>query len=190
MSRFYNPLRNAPIFMLTVLALLAGLTYWLAQVVLLKPVTVDRGQPDYLIEAVNAIRYDAKGLPRFTLHASKLAHFPTTGESELSAPHIVQISPGQADAHIYAARGVWLPDGKTFNLYGPVRIERAAHAGRAAWILETDFLQIWPGDKLAKTNKPVVFTSAGTRLSAQGMTFRQQGEKFDFHGPIKVVYAK
>ena len=66
-------------FPLTLLAMLACLTFWLDQFVR-PPVAGEnsaaRHDPDYIVEGLRAVRMDAAGSVKYSLIAERMVHYP------------------------------------------------------------------------------------------------------------------
>ncbi len=83
--------RFSQLFPLLLLAVLAGLTFWLDQAVQegVHGNGAERHDPDYIAEKIIAHRMDANGDIKHTLYAERMTHYPDDDSTHLVSPRFV-----------------------------------------------------------------------------------------------------
>ena len=87
---------SSQIFALVLLALLAGLTFWLQKVTAPVEAVGDgkfRHDPDAVAENFTIRTLDERGRIKYRLTAPYLEHFPDDDSSELKSPVLIQYRP-------------------------------------------------------------------------------------------------
>ena len=160
---------SAGLFPLLVLALLAGLTFWLQR-------TTEesstgnaklRHDPDYFVDRLNFRHYDATGMLRHTLYATQLVHFPDDDTAEVAEPKIVYITDSAMVAT--ANKGYLDKEGKHIRLTDNVRVVHAPAGSAAETVITTSTLDVVPDDHYAHTDAPVRIVQGGSVLTGVGM---------------------
>ncbi len=81
----------------------------------------------------------------------------------------MQLREKEPAIRVRADRGTVTKDGEEVRLYDNVVVMRDATAERAEMRAETEFLQVFPNEKIARTPERVVITEGGSRLTGTGM---------------------
>jgi len=78
---------------LTILALLAALSFWLERMVELPAsgAVATRTDPEGIMENFNALRTDLDGKPQYRLSARELRHYSNSKFTELESPRFTQL---------------------------------------------------------------------------------------------------
>ncbi|MCB6183690.1 LPS export ABC transporter periplasmic protein LptC [Leeia sp. TBRC 13508] len=182
--------KHVPWFPLAVLLLLAGLSFWLRQIVQptkLKLDGSDRHDPDYVIEKFVATRMGANGVPTHLLTADKLVHYPDTDTSELFSSHLIQYQPGLPDEHIVSKVAIRDKTGNKLYFDKGVTMSRAGYAKKPALHIYTTNMTVWPEEKRMETDAVVVLTEGTTKITAQGLTYNQLTKQVVFKHKVRVV---
>lgn len=156
------------LFPLTMLLLLAALTYWLSQVIQGRashgPL---RHDPDYWAERIELRRFDKSGKLQHTLVADKLVHYPDDDTTIVTQPHLTYHRVPQLE--IFARMAYVGRDGKEVDLVDDVQVIRHGTAkGLAPTILETRTLKVFPDEERGYSRDPVVLTRGASILRGSG----------------------
>lgn len=168
--------RLARWFPVLLLAILAGLTYWLNIQVQLPSSSGDaskRHDPDYYLDNFTGTRLGPDGKVRQTLSATHLEHFPDDNTIHLQRPTFVATDPEKPPMRISAQRGMVTASGNDAYFYGDVHAVRDAPSdpqqGGGAITLVTEYLHVVPDKDLAETDRPVTITEPRAIIHAVGM---------------------
>lgn len=162
------------LFPLLLALALALLTFWLEQMVREDSGThpsLQRHDPDYVVDRMNLVRYSADGGVESTLAAVKMIHYPDDDSTELIAPRMVQTKPNEPRVTVTAQRGTLSQDGEEVFLYDDVLLVRDGAAGSPEARMRTSFLHVVRARSLVRTDRDIVITEEGRRLSGRGMEY-------------------
>lgn len=127
--------------------------------------------PDYVVLRFAAVETDPAGQPARRLLADELRQYVDEKLSELERPRLTLFQEAAPPWEASARQGRAFEDGERIELLGEVRLERAAGKGVRPFRLETERLDVWPGQSLAETDLQVRIASQDDRLTATGMKF-------------------
>ncbi len=167
MKRFTGAL-----FPLALLAILAGLTLWLAKAVELPPLDSGgrfRHDPDYEVSNFTVRKSDETGTLRYTLTAKTLVHYPDTEGSDVQQPKVVFLKPGQPPVSLAADWAKLNSDASVVKLYRNVTLVRAATADRETLVGTAPDLTILPDAETAHTDSPVQLVQGQSWLKGKGL---------------------
>ena len=182
--------RLAGIFPVLLLAILAGLTYWLEQAVQSPPQTREKPlahSPDFTVEKLLATRMDVNGRIRDSLQTAKMTHFADDDSTDLESPRFVSFSRG-VPLSISAKQGTVSSNGGNLYFRDNVVATRGARKGTSALVVSTDYLHILPDDNIAKTDQPVTIRDANMEIEAQGMELNDETGVLKMNGGVKGVF--
>ena len=164
-------------FPVMLLAGIAVLTYWLnglAQPPNLPHDARLRHDPDYIVENFSATRLGEDGMPRYTLSAQRMMHYPDDDSTQLEAPRFVHFSRDRAPV-VATSRIAWVSsNGKKAHLQDNVKVVREAEGSKSALVMETSALDIIPDDDLAQTDQSVKITDGNTLITGIGLEFNNE----------------
>ncbi len=178
-------------FPFLLLALLAGLTFWLDRIV--QPPTAAhssevRHDPDYIVDGLSAVRMDPQGRVKHTLLARKMTHFPDDDMTFLVAPKFVTYSEGRAPVTVTSREAHMSGNGENVYFENDVRVVRAPVAAQTELVLETDFLHVIPDRNIARTDKPVTIRNAAAVVHASGLELNSDTRVLNLQGRVKAVF--
>lgn len=179
------------LFPAVLLVMLAMLSFWLDRTVQPPPPKNDgssRHDPDYTVENFTATRMGKDGLPRHTLTATKMVHYPDDDSTHLDRPHFTRFNSGMAPIHIQSVKGLLSKDGEHAHFTGNVVVTRDAFDGKSAMILTTSYLHIIPDKDLAQTDKPVNIRDAHTNVDAIGLELNNNTHVMKLFSRVKGRY--
>ena len=162
------------LFPLLLMLALALLTFWLEQMVREDAGThpsLQRHDPDYVVDRMKLVRYDANGGIESTLAAAKMIHYPDDDSTELIAPRMVQTKPNEPRVTVTAQRGTLSQDGEEVFLYDDVLLVRDGAAGSPETRMRTSFLHVVRARSLVRTDREIVISEDGRMLSGRGMEY-------------------
>lgn len=167
-------LQATRLFPLLLMLALALLTFWLEQMVRegggLHP-SLQRHDPDYIVDRMNLVRYGADGGVESTLAAVKMIHYPDDDSTELIAPRMVQTKPNEPRVTVTAQRGTLSQDGEEVFLYDDVLLVRDGAAGSPEARMRTSFLHVVRDRSLVRTDREITISEEGRVLSGRGMEY-------------------
>ncbi len=183
-----------PLFVWSLVALLAGLSWWLAQRTkapdeqLARP-TEDR-RVDYYLRGLAVTTMNAEGRPARTLLSNELRHFSDDDTTHLRAPRLTIHAEDAPPWEIQARNGWVSADGELVLLEGEVRISRTAAEGVRPVRIDTRSLRVQPQQGYAETDERVRVRSRRDRLDATGMqAWFHPPARLKFLADVKGYYA-
>jgi len=162
------------LFPLLLMIALALLTFWLEQIVRKDAgphPSLQRHDPDYIVDRMSLVRYDADGRVEATLVATKMIHYPDDDSTELIAPRMVQSKPNEPRVTVTANRGALSQDGEDVFLYDNVLLVRDGTADSPEARMRTEFLHVVRARSLVRTDRDIVISEDGRMLSGRGMEY-------------------
>ena len=157
---------------LGVLAVLAGLTWWLDQLVQPASPRVSgaaRHDPDLIVDNFSARAFGEDGRTLYTLVARKMVHYPDDNSAHLERLDFEAYQPQQPRMTIASDTGRMLEGGDKVWFEGNVVMVRDADQRYEASKLTTDRLLVLPDDGVARTASPVLLQSDSGRVEAAGL---------------------
>jgi lipopolysaccharide export system protein LptC len=178
-------------FPLLLLAVLAGLTFWLDRAV--QPASgphteAPQHEPDYIVDGLSAIRMDRDGRVKHTLRAQKMTHYPLDDLTVLVEPRFVTFGEGQAPVTVTARKARMSGNGENVFFENDVRVVRAPDGKRSELVLETTFLHVMPESNIARTDKPVTIRDATAVVAASGLELNSDTRLLKLQGRVKGTF--
>ncbi|MBM3367130.1 MAG: LPS export ABC transporter periplasmic protein LptC, partial [Betaproteobacteria bacterium] len=133
--------------------------------------SLQRHDPDYIVDRMSLVRYDADGRVEATLVATKMIHYPDDDSTELIAPRMVQSKPNEPRVTVTANRGALSQDGEDVFLYDNVLLVRDGTADSPEARMRTEFLHVVRARSLVRTDRDIVISEDGRMLSGRGMEY-------------------
>jgi lipopolysaccharide export system protein LptC len=173
-SRFIEKIR--PWLPLMPLLLLVAATYWLNLQVQPLPQnpSQQRHDIDFEVDNFSALTLSAQGLPRFTLSADKLWHYPDDDSTHLQMPIVTSLYPDRPPTITSAQTGMVSSKGNDVYLYNDVNVLRPASGDVGEARFTTSYLHVIPDRDWAETDQPVVAFSQHDIIHAVGMELDNQ----------------
>jgi len=163
---------GSALFPLSLLLALAVLTFWLRYATELPEERRDgknRHDPDFIISDSVLRKLDRTGQLQYTLNSVEIRHYPDDDSSDMIKPHLIYQYPTRPSVTIRSERGHSNKEGQQVDLYGDVRITRAASAKDEEMNGYTPELTVFPDDEKAFTKSPVLITKGKSWLKGIGM---------------------
>ena len=182
--------RLTQLFPVVLLAILAGLTFWVNEAV--QPVNKGtqsaRHDPDFIIDNIVAHRMDVNGNIKHTLYADRMTHYPDDDTTDLLSPRLVNNASRGAPMTITSKTGKVSSGGEHVYFETDVRATRAAYGKQSELVLETSFLHVTPDENVARTDRPVTITDAHTVARAIGLELNSDTRIIKFLSEFKGTY--
>jgi lipopolysaccharide export system protein LptC len=174
-----------PVFLM---AGLAGLTWWLDQMV--QPLTgakdpASPSEPDFVVDNFEATRMNLDGTQRYAVVANRMVHYPGDNTAVLDHPYLTHFDPNKAPVSIRANQGVMENNGENAFFTGDVQVKRAAFGNDAEIVMYTSFLHVIPDKDLVKTDREVTFVSGNSTLKSVGLEFNNKTRELKLLSNVK-----
>lgn len=182
--------RFSQLFPLLLLAVLAGLSFWLDQAVQqgAKGNGSERHDPDYIVEKIVAHRMDANGDVKHTLYAERMTHYPDDDSTHLVTPRFISNASARAPMSITSRTARVSSGGEHIYFETDVRATRAAYDDKSEMVMETSFLHVTPDDHIARTDRPVTVSDAHTVARAIGLELNSETRTVKFLSQFRGTY--
>jgi lipopolysaccharide export system protein LptC len=182
---------SGQIFPITLLALIAGLSFWLQSS--LTPgesgtARSDDGAPDAFAENFQIRRHDDSGHLKYRLSAPYLQHFPHDDSSEIRNPELIAYRKDAPPVTVTAAHARVTAQGEQILLSESVRIVRAEEGDKPALVAQTSLLNISPESGLADTDQPVHITQGASWISGVGAHIDNNASTFELKSQVRGQY--
>ena len=180
------------VFPLLLMALLAGLTFWLArlnQTEGLAPDGRQRHDPDYQIDKFTLRRFDKQGDLQHVLSAERMTHYPDNEATDLIKPSLVGYA-GLSPVHVSAKRGTVGREGSVVVLRDDVRIHRDPAAGVAQATFTTSEATAYPDDEYITTAAPVTLTQGKSVTTGVGFELNNRSLQAVLHSRVRATFFK
>ena len=179
------------LFTIILLALLAGLSFWLERAV--APVEArhdgkSRHDPDSIGENVQVRQFDAEGRLKYRLMAPYSEHFPDDDSSELKKPVLTQYRPDAAPVTVSGDNARVTSKGKVVFLWDDVKVVRAATADRPEAVARMPDLTVQPEDGTAFTQSAVEITEDKSWVKGVGMRLDNNTSTFELQSQVTGLY--
>jgi lipopolysaccharide export system protein LptC len=176
---------------LILVAMLAGLTYWLERMVqppVRAPGHVTRHEPDYIVEKLSAVSLNEAGTASYTLSAAKMVHYPDDDTTLLTTPKFVSYGAAKSPVTITSSEAVVSTNGQHVYFQDDVRVTRAAFGTNSELVVRTAFLHVMPDEHIAKTDRTVIITDAATTVTAEGFELNNDTRIMKLHSRVRGTY--
>ena len=132
----------------------------------------DGRRPDYVVDGLRALELDIHGRPARRLRAEQLRHYPDDDSSELDQPRL-RLYGDQAPPWNIRSDSGWISAGtERIVLSGEVRAQRAAAPEQEAIAFATSWIEVFPDDERAETDRFIELDRGADRMTAiDGMRF-------------------
>ena len=181
--------RTHSLFPLTILVLLALLTFWLDRVTRVETARHDgkqRHDADFVAENFTLLQLDKDGKVLHAMSAQRMLHYPDDESTEVIEPRYTYLGK-PPPLHISAARGNISKDGNVVVLTDNVLARHEADQTQPEMTFRTDTLTLYPDDEIARTDDPVTIVRGGSTLSGVGMELDHLNRVLKLHGQVRAT---
>ncbi|MCB1767312.1 MAG: LPS export ABC transporter periplasmic protein LptC [Candidatus Competibacteraceae bacterium] len=181
------------IFSLTVLALLAGLSYGLLQWVesgLREPERAKSQEPVMIINHFQAVRLNTAGVREYVVEAPQLAQLPDKLGARIEWPVLdwYQLDGQTREWRLQSEQGWVAADYETVRLEGAVTMTRLATSGKPPVTVTTRDVLIRPGERYVETAAPARAITPGGELRAVGVRAWLDQERLELLSQVRGTY--
>jgi lipopolysaccharide export system protein LptC len=170
------------------MAALAGLTWWLDQMVQPLAAAKDPGShndPDVVVDKFQAMRMNPDGTQRYSVVADSMVHYPGDNSAVLEHPYLTHFDPEKGPVSIRANQGTMENNGENAFFTGDVQVKRAAFGENPALAMYTTFLHVIPDKDVVKTDRDVTLTSGNSTLKSVGLEFNNKTRELRLLSNVK-----
>jgi lipopolysaccharide export system protein LptC len=151
---------SGQVFIIGLLAFLAGLTFWLDKSQTVDEARADsklRHDPDAMAENFVMRRFDETGVVKYRLSAPHMKHYPDDDSSVLKNPTLITYRPDAPPVTIIAQNAISTSKGSTVFMWEDVSITRAATPERQEMVARMP-------DLTAQTEEGFAFTDSAVHI--------------------------
>lgn len=181
------------LFPVILLALLAGLSFWLQRAVDLETPKNNgklRHDPDAIAENFVARRFDDQGRVKYRLTAPYLEHYPDDDTSLLTSPVLTSLRTDAPPVTVTAKNAKVTAKGETIYLWDEVSVTRAATADRPAMVARMPDLTAQPDAGFAFTNSPVEITQGQSWIKGVGAHLDHNSSTLVLQSQVTGLYIR
>ena len=146
--------------------------------------------PDFFAEGFTTTMLDERGRPRRRIRAEYMAHFPDTGATELTQPHLIMYSENEPPWHARAEHGWLSGSGDVMLLQGEVLIWRNSPEGERRIEIKTRDLRVLPDTDYGECDQPVVITTRHSRSRGVGMRAFLEHSRLELLSQVHTVHDR
>lgn len=182
------------IYPIIFLLALAILTAWVNHAVQPPTPKVDgsnRHDPDYIVSNFVTTQTDINGQLNYKLAAVEMKHFPDNDSTELVRPRYTKFDVNKPYTETQSTHGYVSSDGNEVKLVDHVKVTRQAFGDKGEMTIDTDTLNIFPKEDIARTDSAVVIRQAPkTVISATGLIYEKKSGTFTLLHKVRAHYEK
>jgi lipopolysaccharide export system protein LptC len=178
---------SSQLFVIVLLASLAGLSFWLQRAVAPVEAVSDgklRHDPDAMAENFLVRQFDENGHVKYRLTAPYMMHFPDDDSSELKSPTLIHYRPNAAPLTLSGKNARVTSKGQSVFLWDDVKAVRAATPARPEMVARMPDLTVEPEAGIAFTKSPVVITEDKSWVKGVGMHLDNNTSIFELQSQV------
>jgi len=183
---------GAALLPIALLALVAGLSYWLEKTTEAQEVRNSanhRHDPDYWVDNFTVRRFSESGLLTQSLLAKHMVHFPDDETTELTSPTLT-IHRSDRPTKV-VSNTAWLSkDGKEVRLKGNVQVSRPAVGAIPQTLIETEALTVYPDDEKTVGTVPVTITRGTNVMHGSGIEYLGKEKTAQLQGRVHGTFKR
>lgn len=184
---------SGQIFSISLLALLAGMTFILQQAIEQgenNPSGKFRHDPDSTADNFVARRFDEKGELKYRLSGPFMKHFPDDESTEIRTPTLIAYRPKAPEITINAKNARITSRGETVYLWEDVSVTRAATASRPQMVARMPDLTAQPDTGIAFTSSPVEVSYGTSWLTGVGAYIDNSTSTLTLQSQVRAQYIR
>jgi len=186
--------RATILFPLTVLGLLALVTFWIDRTVqppVVKPDGSKRHDPDYVLNNFNTMKTGINGSVQYILAATKMTHYPDDDSTKLERPHLTQYVGDKPYTQIESQRGTVSSNGEIIEFMDNVKVLRPGYKERGDMTVATEYLKVFSKTEIATSDQSVIIKqSPSTELRGIGMIYNKNENTLKLLKNVHVHYLR
>jgi lipopolysaccharide export system protein LptC len=187
-----RPTKLTSLLPVVAMAALAGITYWLLQATLPKPLTPERPKehaPDYFADNFSVSELDTTGTTQYRLTAVSMVHYEDDENSDLTKPAMRMFQPLRPTVTATSERGTVNGDVSIVDLYENAHILRLAGFGDPQMTADSEHFRILVNDDVIETEKPVKLQRGPSVMTANGMNYSNATRVMKLYGQVRGAIA-
>lgn len=178
---------------LVVMAVLAGVTYWLLQINLPSttqaPSSTKAHTPDYFADNFSISMLDSSGVTQYRIAAASMVHYEDDSVTYATQPAIRAFSPGQPVVTATGKRALINADGSIVDLYDDARIVRDPGPTDPHMQADSQHFRVLTNDDVIETEKPVKLLRGPSVMTANGMIYNNVSREMRLLGQVRGMIA-
>lgn len=169
---------------LALMALLAGLTYWISRIAQTDDARkAERHDPDYIITNFNVRRFDPAGALQHTLIADRMEHYPDDDTSVATMPRL--INHRQPVTEISARLALVAKQSEQIDFIDDVRVVRLGDTPNTPpTVMNTRLLTVFPDAERGHTLTPVTITRGNSVVRGSRLDLDQKAGSAVLRGRV------
>lgn len=183
-------MRAARLFPLSLVALMAGISFWLDSVSRIdeaeKP--LDPNKPEYVAEGVTAKRFDAQGFLQEHMVAKKIWQFPNNDNIYLDTPDIDVYELGILKYQLESKTGRYNNETKKAYFEKEVVMKKQPEAAHPEVQIVTSKLHVDTATGVAESKEKVDFSYGDSTGSAVGFLYNQKTGFLNLNSRVSATY--
>jgi len=191
MPRFHFNRLRAWLILVPALLLLAVI-YWVSTTI--EPPTkkvkgTQRHDPDFIVEHFSATTLTEQGIPRFTMSAAKMLHYPDDDSTHLESIQLASVQPGRPTLRVFALNGTLSDKGEDVFLRDHVQIIQEGKNRQSDMKFTTTFLHVIPDLNIVKTDQAVTLIDGNDTVYAVGMVLDHNARSINLLNQVSSEHA-
>lgn len=148
-----------------------------------------RNEPDYIVEKFSFVRMTDSGAPHYIFSGAKLTHRPVDDASDVEAPQLQAMNPGQPVMTISAQQARITHADNIVKLKGNVAVQQPGAPGVRNMTLKTDAMTILPDEDRMETDQAVDLVLGTSTVQGVGMQANNATQKIHIAAKNKMTFA-
>ncbi len=148
-----------------------------------------RNEPDYIVEKFSFVKMSEGGAPHYIFSGAKLTHRPIDDASDVEAPQLRAMNPGQPVMTVSARQARIAHADNIVQLQGNVSLQRPSAPGVQNMTLTTEALTIFPDEDRMETDKAVDMVLGTNTVYGVGMKANNATRQLYFAAQGKMTLA-
>jgi lipopolysaccharide export system protein LptC len=184
---------SGQLFPLTLLTVLAALTFWLQAVLSPTESSSERKQghdPDAIAENFEIRRLDDQGRVKYRLSAPHLVHYPDDDTTEITEPKLTAYRIDAPPVTLSSRHARVTAQGEQILLKDDVVITRLSNNAQPPMIARMPDLTVEPEAGIARTESPVEITQGASWMTGTGARLDNNLSTFELLSEVRGHYVR
>ena len=177
------------VFPLTLAILMGGVTFWLnrATDVNIESVLLNPSQPQYVMSAIDGVRFDEHGQIAQTLQADSAKMFPNSTDVLVANPKGYMYADGKELYHVVSSTARYSDKQKKIFFEKEVLFTKAMTNEAPAGRVKTSQMEIDIPTQVAKTTQEVAYEYGVSKGTATGFSYDKKNEVLHLDSRVKAI---
>ncbi len=142
---------------------------------------------EYRLESFSLMQTDDAGGVSFRLNAPSLWKEPGQGKATIGKPQMAFFARSGNAWEADAASALISEDGTLVEMRGLTHLNRLASGNVPALFIEAQSLTVFPNQRLAQTNGPVIIEQQKTKITGVGLRIDMEKESYEVLSQVRIV---